>query len=77
MRSANTQRREAIGSSRATITQIQLVINLKTAKTLGLTIPASFLSLADELISRDELLQCMSPLLALSGHGDRAPRYLL
>ena len=31
-------------------TKIELVINLKTAKTLGLTIPASFLSLADELV---------------------------
>jgi putative ABC transport system substrate-binding protein len=30
--------------------KFQLAINLKTAKTLGLTIPASFLSLADELI---------------------------
>jgi putative tryptophan/tyrosine transport system substrate-binding protein len=31
-------------------TKIELVINLKTTKSLGLTIPASFLSLADELI---------------------------
>jgi putative ABC transport system substrate-binding protein len=31
-------------------TKLELVINLKTAKTLGLTIPASFLSLADDLI---------------------------
>jgi putative ABC transport system substrate-binding protein len=31
-------------------TKLQLVVNLKTAKTLGLTIPESFLQRADELI---------------------------
>jgi putative tryptophan/tyrosine transport system substrate-binding protein len=32
------------------LTRFEFVINLTTSKTLGLTIPASFLSLADELI---------------------------
>jgi putative ABC transport system substrate-binding protein len=31
-------------------TKFELIINLTTAKTLGLAMPASFLSLADELV---------------------------
>jgi hypothetical protein len=43
------------------------ITNMKTAKSLGLTIPESFLLRADEMIELENLLQCECRLLALSG----------
>jgi hypothetical protein len=48
--------------------------SIGTATTLGITIPLPVSGRADEVIEQTFLLQCMSPLLAQSGHADTLNR---
>jgi hypothetical protein len=61
----------ALGNPVQLPVKVQLTINLRTAKALGLNVPSSFLLRADEVIEQEvPCCDCSRPLLARNGHAD-------
>jgi hypothetical protein len=50
---------------------VELIINHQTTRMLGLTVPATVLSIANEVRKGCRLLRCIRTLLAQSGHASR------